>query len=327
LFFTTKVKFVKVSVLLTVSILFSTGCGLFDNNTQQPELQQQSAQGEQQPEKVPDQLKSIENSIETIIKNLDGPAVVVEEDKKKEPGGEGTQGKPEEDDQNQQSKESEGNGEGEQKQQEQGGENNKEQQGNEAQQKEPPKQPVPQTPWDKITPVIHSLHYQWNGYVPSAVKSGANGTLVDNFDNSLNTLTSSTIGKNRIETLMAASSLYSYIPEFYSLYRTPNSPEIKRIRYYTRNAILNAMNENWEQADSDIESLKTSWSIFKNTLRDEQRQESSKLDFSIIELEKVIAERSQPLSDIKGKVAMSNIESLEKSSEKQSQQSGEDGGS
>jgi len=287
-----------------------------NKNAQQPKVQQQSVQNDQESEKVPDQLKSIENSIEMIIKNLDGPAVETEEeDKKEKTEDEGTQGKPQ---QKQEDKEGEGGGEGEEGQKQ----NEDSKQGQDKQQqKEPVQQPAPPSPWEKITPVIHSLHYQWNGYMPSAVKSGANGALIDNFSNGLNSLTNCIIGKNKAEALMAASHLYSFIPDFYSLYRTPISPEIKRIRYYTRNAILNAMNANWEQADSDINNLKGSWSIYKNTIDKELQEDVSRLDFSLIELERVIKARSQPLSDIKGRVAMANIQSLEKSSEKQSQQS------
>jgi len=164
--------------------------------------------------------------------------------------------------------------------------------------------------------MINELHYRWNSYMPMAVKKGANQKLVDDFSSALNSLTNTIISKNRTNTLMAASNIYSYIPDLYSLYKLPVSPEIKRIRYYTRNAMLNAMINDWEQADLDIDKLKSLWALYKNAIPKEQQDDASRLDFSVYELEKVIISRDPPLCDIKGRVAMSNIIALEKAMEK-----------
>ena len=153
-----------------------------------------------------------------------------------------------------------------------------------------------------------------------SVKQGAAKQLADDFSTALNNLTNAIISKNQNNTLMAANRLYSYIPDFYYLYRTKTSPEIKRLRYYSRSAVLNAMTANWAQADTDINSLKASWSLFKNTVPKDQQELSSKLDFSLQELEKVVKEKNQPLVDIKGRVALSNVQEMEKALEQQSSQ-------
>jgi len=137
--------------------------------------------------------------------------------------------------------------------------------------------------------------------------------LIDGFSSTLNNLTNIIIDKNKTNTLMASSSLYSYIPQFYSLYRSEISPELKKIRYCTRNSMLNAMmTGNWEQAEYDLKTLQSIWSVFKNTLPEDMQESSSMLEFSIFEFEKVLLEKNQPLTDIKGRVTMSNIETLEK---------------
>jgi len=94
-------------------------------------------------------------------------------------------------------------------------------------------------------------------------KKNAGRNLIDGFSTALNSLTDTVISKNKTNTLLAASYLYAYIPDFYSLYRAETSPEIKRVRYYTRNAMLNAMTANWEQADSDMSNLKNVWNLYK----------------------------------------------------------------
>lgn len=305
----------KIGILIIILSLPMPGCR---QSSREPAPQQQSQQAGQQSDKVPKQLTGIEDSIERIIKSLDGPAVGVKEEKKEEK--EGAQ-------QDKAGQETKKEGEGEGDQEKKGGEGEEGgQQKKGAQQDQAAQKPKQRNPWEEITPVMNSLHYQWNSFMPSAVKMGANRTLVDNFSNALNNLTNTVIAKNKTNTLVAASRLYSYIPDFYSLYRTKTSPEIKRIRHYTRNAMLSAMNANWTQADQDINSLKSSWSLYKNTLSRDQQDSSNKLDFSIYELEKVIKDRSQPLTDIKGRVAMANVETLEKSAEKQAGQADKEGG-
>jgi hypothetical protein len=145
---------------------------------------------------------------------------------------------------------------------------------------------------------------------------GANGALLDNFGKALNNLTDSAAEKNRQNTLLNANYLYGYLPDFFLLYKSKSSPEIKRVRYYIRNSALNSVSSNWEQCDLNINSLKSSWSLYKNTLEAETQEMSSKLDFSIRELEKVINERNQHLIDIKARVALSNVDALEKAVEK-----------
>jgi len=315
----------RAGTLILIFLLLLTGCR--QNSNKNPDFQKQSQEQEQSHEK-PEQLKEIESSIEQIIKSLDGPAITLEKEKE---GHEAQEGGMEEEQEQTQGQGKQGQSEGESKDSQgenEGSEGGSGQSGNEqqGQQEKSAQKPAEKDPWQQITPIINALHYKWNSFMPTAVKLGANKTLIDNFSNALNSLTNTIIGKNKTNVLLAASYLYAYIPDFYTLYRTSISPEIKRIRYYTRNAMLNAMTANWEQADSDINNLKSSWSLYKNTIPKDLQENASKLDFSIYELGNVITEKNQPLVDIKGRVAMSNIESLEKALE-QSQQGGQGGSS
>lgn len=296
-------KILTIAVIITI---FMPGCGQ-SSQKPAPQPQPQQMQSEQQGGKVPDQLKEIEGSIESIIKAMNGPAIGAKDegDKGGKPAG--------------QSDGKQGGQQGGQPGGQQGGQPGGQQPGQAAQQ---PKQP---DTWEKVAPIVNKMHYAWNNYMPLAVKEGANRSLIDNFENALNGLTNSVISKNHDHTLMAANNLYQYIPDFYSLYRTKTSPEIKRIRYYTRDAVLNAMISNWSQAESDINSLKSSWSLYKNAVSKDHQDSANKLDFSIYQLERVVKEKNQPLTDIKGRVALSNIESMEKSMEDQSKQKGAGG--
>ncbi|HHV99889.1 MAG TPA: hypothetical protein GXX36_10035 [Clostridiaceae bacterium] len=311
-------KFIVFIGVIGIITLAFCGCG---KKSKEPKAEQQSHEKEQKSEEIPKELTELEENIEKIIKSLEGPSVSTKEDEEKS-GSESSQGQGKESEEDQSSKG--GESQGEQKSQ---GEQQKNQEGQQNQSSQ--QKPQQKDPWKEITPVINDMHFKWNGYMPEAAKKGANKELIDNFSSALNNLTNTVTNKNKTDTLMAASNLYGYIPDFYSLYKTSTSPEIKRIRHYSRNAILNSMTGNWEQAGKDINKLKDSWSLFKNTVPNDNEEDSSKLDFSIYELEKVIKEKNQSLTDIKGRVTLSNIQSLEKALEEgkggQGGQSGQNG--
>ena len=151
-----------------------------------------------------------------------------------------------------------------------------------------------------------------------AIKKGASNDLVNNVDNSLNNLSNIVKSKNKMNIMIAANRLYAYIPDLYSLFQPKSSPQIKRMRYYSREAILNASIADWNQADSNINSLKSVWALYKNSLNKDQQDLANKLDLSIYELEKVVKERNQSLVNIKGKIELSNMQHLEETTESKS---------
>lgn len=293
---------VTVTAIFLILTVFFTACG---QNQRQTEPENQPSQEAGEADKSKEQLQAIEDNVERIMEALNAPAILSEESKKqgqrntgqnKQQGGQS--------DGQQQANAQDGQSAGQQQGSAQGGQSTGQQQAD---------------VWEEITPVIHNLHYQWNGYVTQVQKIGTDRALIDNFGTALNALTNAASKKARADTLIAASQLYAYIPDFYSLYKTGSSSEIKRLRHYTRNAMLNAMTANWVQADSDMNTLKSIWSFYKNTLPDAYSNDVGKLDFSIYEMDKVIKEKNQLLSDIKGRVLMSNIESMEKAMEKENE--------
>lgn len=314
----------RLALFATVLSLFLTGCG---QKSPGSDPQAQEMEGTQQGDKIPEQLIKLEASIEKIIKDLNGPAVEIQQEKGDE------YGKKDEESSNMESTSGESSGSGgtsdtknssgeeskDSDKSQTGEDENKKDSGQkqeeskkEGGQNKQQEQSLKKEPLDTIFPTINSLHYQWNGYMPMAVKKGANNVLVENFSKSLNRLTSTALENNSTKTLLAANSLYGHVPDLYSLYKTSVSPEIKRIRYYIRNAMLCSISSDWQTVQKDMASLKSSWALYKNTLDKEQQSDSNMLDFSISELDKVIQEKSGTLISIKGKIALSNVESLEK---------------
>jgi hypothetical protein len=313
-------KIVSICLInMLVTALTVSACG---KSEQKQSPQQMSAQQQQQSEKEPQKLKDIEAKIEEMVKSLDGPSINLKEQKEKESSSS----------QSSQSSSSQEKTQSQSGQQSQGQSSNQQGQGQgsqqnqsaqKSQQSQQPQQAQPEEPWKTIGQIIANLHYQWNDYLPDAVKKGASLKITENFSNALNNLTVTAQSKDNAKALKAANNLYQYVPDLYSLYRTKMSSEIKKMAYFVRNIVIDASTDDWTQANTDSASLDASWSIAKNSLGKEQLNDMSKLDFSISELKKVAKAKDKQLTDIKGRVAMTNIEAIEKSYEKESSSQGQ----
>ena len=317
-----------LSIFLVFSLL--TACGS-KQSSQSGSSQTESSKSDSEPEKVPSDLTDLENNIEMIIKTLNGPAVQVKQEAQQ--GGKGMESG-QSNTSSQESKDTQGNQNSNGIQSSQGNQNSQgSQSSQQGQQQSQPSSSSQQNPMEMIPKLVDKMHYQWNNLMPEAIKKGAKKDLVNNFGTALNNLSGTITSKNKMDIMVATNNLYAYIPDLYSLFKTKPSPEIKRVRYYSRSAILNGLTANWTQADSDITNLKSVWSLYKNSLNKEQQEIANKLDLSIMELEKVVKGKDAQLVNIKGKVELSNTEDLEKAVEGQSggqsssQQSGEQSGS
>ena len=175
-------------------------------------------------------------------------------------------------------------------------------------------------PWQEVTPVINRLHLSWNSYEPKAAKSENSQDKLRNFSSALNELTNSIYSKNRNSALIKANKCYGEITKLYSIYKKPNVTEIKKLKYYTRNIMLGSMNNDWTQTIENMEQIKTVWDVLKSNLSENYKEDSDTLDFSIKELEKVIKEKNQNLVDLKGRIVLTNIESIDKKLKDDSQQ-------
>ncbi len=312
----------------------AVAAGCSKNEGQQQNAQLQAAKEKQSQEKESEKLKKVEAQIEMLFEALDGPFVKTDKSGGDTEGqNEGTQHEGTQKENQQQSTQQ---GEQQGDKQQGGGKDDDQQQGTqqggqegggqpegvgqpESKQQNGGKQAAQQQPdkWSEVGKIINKLHYQWNDLMPDIAKKGADMKLVDNFDNALNTLTTTIESKNQDNVLISANKLYSQIPDLYSLYRVKMSPEVKRMIYYTRNIILVSSKDGWEQVGKDNEDLEKSWSLFQNTLEKEQKAVGDKLDFSIYELKKVITEKNKQLTDIKGRIVLNNIKELQQSFEKE----------
>jgi hypothetical protein len=288
-------KFVAAVLLIC---LFLPGCAQKD---QQQDAQLQALKKNQVQEMESEKLKAFEKDIEALFEELDGPGIKVDESTSKK---DKTEQEDEKQDQSEQKQD-------EQKQ------DDKKQSSNDQDKKDKKddKQEEQKTPdkWANIDSIIRKLHFKWNELIPDLSKKGADIKLIDSFDNALNQLTTTISTKDENKVLTSANSLYSHIPDLYSIYRIKLTPETKRLIFHTRNIILESAKDNWEQVAKDSAAIEKIWSLFRNTLEDKQKKAGDKLNFSIYELKKVTAAKNKQLTDIKGRIVLENIRELQKS--------------
>lgn len=286
----------RILSAVILALLLLPGCGLLNKNPGQQSQQQE------QTEKAPKQLEEIEKNIEKVFLALGGPALESKEEKEKQDQG--------------QEKQQEDQQQGEQKQEDkkssedQDQSKSKDQEKDQGEQKDKQETQAPPDPWQQVSQAIKSLHTGWNDYLPEVTKKGGSKELIDQFGTALNDLTKAADTKDKDKTLMAANAPYQRIPDLYSLYKTKASPELKRLIYYARNTVLLAKAGDWAKAGSNMEDLKSLWSLAENTIGKEQQEDAAKLDLSIYELEKVAKEKNGNLVEIKGKIALGNIGTL-----------------
>lgn len=321
----------KICFILSTIFIFSLfGC----NKSNKSDTQKLSAQSSPNAEKAPDQLKDIEKGIEKIFKALDGPVGInLEEDKGSKGQGKENQGatgaqkgsspkpspksSPKSSPDSKQSQDSKSSSEGSE-----GGSSgksdsnksdtsDKSKEGNEDTSTQN-QQPTKTDPWQEVSKAIQELHTYWDEYAPKSMKDGASKDMTDGFGNALNELTMIAMKKDGTSTMIATNQLYGNLTDFYYLYKTQVSPEVKKVKFYARDCIISAMKLNWFQTDTDIKNLKASFNVFKRSLDDKMKDKGTKIENSIYELEKVEKERNKELTDIKGRLVLKGTMNLEK---------------
>ncbi|NLL51296.1 MAG: hypothetical protein GX248_01175 [Peptococcaceae bacterium] len=275
-----------VAILLSLVIILS-GCSLVDKMLGNSPEQTEQAKQEEKAEKVPKQLEELDLTLEKVFKNLGGPTAVASQEQQQ------------------------GNSKNQstQNQKQQQADNNSPQSQNGRQTEQNAQS---SDPWQQAASDIESLHSAWNDYMPEITQKGASKELLDKFSDALNNLTKAVETKDKNKTMLAANNLYAGIAEMYALYKIKTVPGLKLLIYHTRNVILNSAIENWSDTNTARDDLKAAWSLVRTTLEG-QKDGEVKLDLSINELDKVIKEKNIDLIEIKGKLILANIESLQKS--------------
>lgn len=164
--------------------------------------------------------------------------------------------------------------------------------------------------WQDFEKKIKALNELWNSYEPQAKKDGAPDVLISQFENQLNTLTSTIMARNEEETLVAANGLYQYYPQFFNLYRHKAPPEIKEIKYYLQEIVINAEAGKWEDAAALLGNMEKAWQTAKTRMQKPDKELNERIDYAIQDFLQVVKQKDLQLVKLKGEILLKNVKKV-----------------
>ncbi|MBM7581642.1 hypothetical protein JOD02_000465 [Caldicoprobacter guelmensis] len=164
--------------------------------------------------------------------------------------------------------------------------------------------------WQDFERRIKALNELWNSYEPQAKKDGAPDVLISRFENQLNTLTSTIMARNEEKTLVAANGLYQYYPQFFNLYRHKAPPEIKEIKYYLQEIVINAEAGKWENAAALLGNMEKAWQTAKTRMQKPDKELNERIDYAIQDFSQVVKQKDLQLVKLKGEILLKNMEKV-----------------
>jgi len=270
---------------------------------------------EQQTEKKESEnLKKLQNDIESLLKDFEEEYLKQTAPVPKAPEQQhDAQGQGEQ--QGQQDSEQQ-SGKGEDQQKEQGKDQQQSKQGQESQGQGQQKgeQAQQQGPdWPQFEMAVTKLHDQWNEFQGEAIKNGATPEMLDSFNSKLNELTINLTEQDLYGGLLAANDLYAETIPFEHLFKTKAPPDIKRVLYYARDAAYRALHDEQEKAMNSIASAMKAWESVKPQLDD--TDEANKAEFALKDLQEAIPQKDPNLIKIETQILEKDFQDIIKSME------------
>jgi len=167
-----------------------------------------------------------------------------------------------------------------------------------------------QIKWQNFEKTIKALNELWNKYEPQAKKDGAPDTLISQFEKQLNMLTSSIMAHDEEKTLMDANELYQYYSQFFNLYKHQAPPEIKEIKYYVQEILINAEAGKWEETATLLMSMEKAWQTAKSRMEKPDHELNAKIDHAMEDFSEVVQQKDLQLVKIKGEILLKNVEEI-----------------
>lgn len=164
--------------------------------------------------------------------------------------------------------------------------------------------------WEDFEKKIKTLNELWNGYESEAKKDGAHDRLISQFEKQLNALTGTVMAHNEEETLTAANGLYQYYYQFFNLYRHNAPPEIKEMKYYIQEILINAEADKWEDAIPLLTNMDKAWQTAKSRMQKPNKELNARIDNAMQDFSQVVQQKDLHLVKIKGAILLKNVEKV-----------------
>jgi hypothetical protein len=169
----------------------------------------------------------------------------------------------------------------------------------------------PKPDWNSLEKTIETLHEHWNSFEPSARMDGAMNETIKEFGKQLINLTEQIIARNEEKTMVAATNLYSSLPDFLKLYDHNQPPEIKEVIGLVRLIIIYGQQEKWEETKPLLKQIKEAWQEAKTKMKKPDEMLNKRIESAINDFQLVVAEKKNDIAKIKGNIIIKNLDQIE----------------
>lgn len=292
--YTRKIKILRLIIFIAIIALLLTSCA----------QKQEKPMIEKETEKIPESLKQMVEKTEELMDKLEG---IIEESKKPEiTEKEAEEGKKSTEDKNNESNEEAKNS----KDKSQDPSKNKEAEKTmETSQK---KQEKITSMWDDAKKISKEIHFSWSEYELLAMEKGLKEKEISSFEDSLNNLTVSIDEKSILNSLNYSNSLSFNMSPFFDTYKGNNEGYLMRIKYYIRQAYLNAMKDEWNKSIENIKEGLEAMNIVRTRIKLDKKDQDlmEKLNLSMINMNSSISKENLELLKVKRDITLKNIDSI-----------------
>lgn len=176
------------------------------------------------------------------------------------------------------------------------------------------KKPIPDAMvsiWDDINTKISTLHEMWNDLEPKLSEANVSKTALTDFDNALNQLTIAGTNNQHMETLIQANAATGQFGEFMKASKEKAQPPLFFIKYYTREIILTAANNNYAKANEHFQALRSQVDTLGIELAEKNvKDQIAMLKAAVDDLESVLRVQDLDLLKVKASIIVKDITSL-----------------
>lgn len=180
--------------------------------------------------------------------------------------------------------------------------------------KEKEKENKLQQTWTNIDTKIDAIHNQWDLYGVEGIKMGISMNIKDELEESLNSLTRAIEEKDITGIYENASQTMLGLEPVFHFYKDEIKGNTNKIKYYTYQSYLNAMNGKKTKAQDLLEDLVEQLNVIRTKLENDEEKIKilDRLNVSIESMKFALKEDSIKLYRIKKDLIIKNINELEK---------------
>lgn len=310
---------ISAILLMVILLTIITGCNeIFGKSSEN-----QSKQNQEQKKSPPKTLTSLENTTESMYKEIQEVIDKRAEQQQEEQEQAGQQQKEQqtgEQQVNQQSNQQQQNSEEQQGQKDNSNKEDsqedeqKDQQGSsekKQEQKSDKNQDKPASiDWNSMKKNVENLQKTWSNYASVAMKDGASNEIIREYENQLDLVTTKVMERQEESLLNAVNDLYKYYPKFLDLYKHQAPPNLKEMKYYIRKIIIESQSDQWLESNKALDAIKQAWETAKARMEKPNQDMNQKVQTALDSFSRSVQQQNKHLVKLKGEILINILEEV-----------------